>query len=424
MKPRILSTFLALLIGLFPALTLAGCGARAIAAEDLMSEVQPNSTAQTNEPLSADPSSPEAAALTNFSVQLFQTCAPGQESMLVSPFSVLSAFGMVSNGAKGETLAQIESTLGLSVPELNAYVGDYARTLPVEDGCRIDLANSIWIKDAEGFDVNPSFLQANADFYGAGAYRAPFDASTLDDINSWTSEHTNGMIPRILDNLPDESLMCLVNALAFEATWLDEYEDSDVREAPFTREDGSTKPAQLMYSMEGGFLEDAGATGFIKHYEGGRFAFAALLPHEGTSVADYAASLTGDHLRTLLENKSYDVDVDAAVPKFSGDWGTSLSEALASLDMPNAFDDRADFSGIAGEPGDLFIGDVIHKTHVEVDEHGTKAAAATALMMVGQAASAPEEREVKVVHLDRPFIYAIIDCETNIPLFLGTVMDV
>lgn len=423
MKPRILSTLLAITLALFPTLSLVGCGERAIAAENLMANVQPSGATQANEPAPSNPSASEAAALTDFSVRLFQTCAPGDESMLVSPFSVVSALGMVSNGAKGETSTQMESTLGLSAEELNTYLSTYARSLPTEDGCRMDVANSIWIRDIEGFDVNPAFLQTNADFYGAGAYRAPFDDSTLNDINAWTSEHTNGMIPRILDDLPSDSLMCLVNALAFEATWLDEYEDTDVHEATFTCEDGRTKPAQLMYSMEGGFLEDAGATGFIKHYEGARFAFAALLPNEGTSVADYAATLTGDHLRDLLENRSYDVDVDAAVPKFSGDWGTSLSEALAGLGMPNAFDDRADFSGIAGEPGDLFIGDVIHKTHVEVDEHGTKAAAATALMM--DAASAmPEEREVKVVHLDRPFIYAIIDCDTNIPIFLGTVMDI
>lgn len=419
--PAALGVAFGLLLALSPVLGLAGC-ARAIAAEDLMDGAEPASTAAA--PSDVEASGPGAEAVTDFSVRLFQQCAPGEESMLVSPLSALYALGMTANGAKGETLSQMEGTFGLTVGELNAYLGALAHDFPDQEGCRLDLANSLWIKDSGDFAVEPAFLQANADYYNAGAFLAPFDDTTLEDINAWTDDHTNGMIPRILDEISPRAFLYLVNALAFEAAWLDEYEDGDVQDAAFTCEDGSVRTAKLMHSWESAYLEDAKATGVVKRYEGGRFAFAALLPNEGTSVSDYAASLTGEGLRATLENARHDVDVDAALPKFSGDWGCDLAGALDALGMADAFDlDRADFSGIAGDPGEFFVDSVVHKTHVEVDEHGTKAAAATAVVMEC-AAAMPEEREVKTVHLDRPFVYLIVDCDTNVPLFIGTVMDV
>ena len=242
--PAALGAAFGLLLALSPALGLAGC-ARAIAAEDLMDGVEPAPTA--TEPSNVDVAGPGAEAVADFSVRLFQQCAPGEESMLVSPLSALYALGMTANGAKGETLSQMESMFGLTVGELDAYLGALARDFPDQEGCRLDLANSLWIKDSEDFAVEPAFLQANADHYGAGAFLAPFDDATLEDINAWTDDHTNGMIPRILEEISPHAFLYLVNALAFEATWLDEYEDGDVQDATFTCEDGSARTAKLMH---------------------------------------------------------------------------------------------------------------------------------------------------------------------------------
>ena len=214
--------------------------------------------------------------------------------------------------------------------------------------------------------------------------------------------------------------MCLVNALAFEAEWSQPYEEMQVRDGVFTREDGTEQTAEFMYSDEGHYLADDMATGFMKYYKGYKYAFAALLPNEGVSVEEYIASLDGESLHTMLANPQFDT-VFAAVPKFEVEYGTELSEVLSGMGMNDAFDPEcADFSGIGTSArGNLYISQVIHKTFISVAEKGTKAGAATATMM--EAGGAPSEP--KEVYLDRPFVYMLVDCENGTPLFVGTMMD-
>ena len=128
-------------------------------------------------------------------------------------------------------------------------------------------------------------------------FRAPFDETTLADLNAWVSDRTDGMIPAILDRIPGSAMVYLVNALAFDGQWESVYRENQIHEGTFTAEDGAAQPVQMMYSQEYAYLEDGLATGFLKYYEGGTYAFAALLPNEGVSLEDYIASLTGEGLR-------------------------------------------------------------------------------------------------------------------------------
>ena len=187
------------------------------------------------------------------------------------------------------------------------------------------------------------------------------------------------MIDGILDSIPADAVMYLVNALAFDGQWAKTYEAHQLREGQFTAADGRVLPAELMWSVEKRFLQDEKAVGFVKPYEGGRYGFAALLPEEGVSLTDYAASLTGKKLTEMLEG-AREVKVNAALPKFTSDYKAELSEVLAGMGMPLAFDrDLADFSLLGSwENGNLSIDKVIHKTHISVDERGTEAAASTA----------------------------------------------
>ena len=366
-----------------------------------------------------------AAAAADFGVRLFKTSMEEGKNTLISPLSVLYALAMTANGADGETLVQMEQVLGMDVENLNSYMLAYLDLLPESKDYKMSLANSIWFKDDPDFIVEQSFLQTNADYYGAGAYKAAFDESTRNDINNWVKEHTDGMIPEILDEIPDEAIMYLVNALAFDAKWADEYEEHQIREGPFTMEDGTRQDVDMMHSEEYTYLEDDMATGFIKYYKDRRYAFVAMLPNEGVSVSQYVDSLTGEHLRELLNNPQ-DLTVFASIPKFETEYDIEMSEVLQEMGMTDAFDWQiADFSKLGTYNVDgmnICINRVLHKTFISVTEQGTRAGAATAVEMVAEGAM--EIVEFKEVVLERPFVYMLIDCETNLPFFIGTMMNV
>lgn len=362
-----------------------------------------------------------AAAAADFGVELFQTAMEDGKNTLISPLSVLYALAMTANGADGETRAQMEQVLGMDCEALNSFMRAYMDLLS-ED---LSLANSIWFTDDPAFVVEESFLQTNADYYGASIYKTPFDEDTRNDINNWVKKHTHGMIPEILDKLPQNAIMYLVNALAFEAEWDEIYEKNQVWNGAFTTEDGIRQDVDLMHSEEHAYLEDDLATGFIKYYEGRKYAFAALLPNEGITVAQYVDSLTGDHLLDLLADPDH-VTTFVTMPKFETEYGVEMGEALQAMGMTDAFDDvLADFSRLGTYTGDgqnICISRVLHKTFISVAEKGTKAGAATAVEMVTEGALLIED--FREVVLDRPFVYMLIDCETNLPFFIGTMMNV
>jgi len=387
-----------------------------IKAENLMDNVTAGKVSAL-EDLSA-----QNAAVTDFALRLFRESETSGENTLISPLSVLCALAMTANGAKEETLSQMEAVLGMSVEELNLYLYSYMKNLPQGEKYNLSLANSIWFTDDERFKVNQEFLQTNADYYGADIYKAPFNDQTLKDINNWVKQNTDDMIPEILDKISQDAVMYLVNALAFEAEWMMPYEEQQVREGEFTKEDGTKQSAEFMYGSEHIYLEDENATGFMKYYKGGKYAFAAMLPREGVSVSDYISSLSGEELNALLNSPKH-TTVITSLPKFETEYAVEMAELLKSMGMTDAFDQsKADFEGLGTSgAGNLYISRVIHKTFISVAEMGTKAGAAT-MVEVGDGCAPPDE--IKEVYLNRPFVYMLIDCENNIPFFIGTMMDV
>ena len=406
MKKKLLALALSLL------LLLTACGGPDYSAEVLSSGGRKAPSADV------DLAGPGALAATDFAVELLQGADDGGD-ILLSPVSVLSALAMTANGAAGETKAQMEGVLGLPAEELNAYLQAYADALPEDEESRCSLANSVWFRDDDDrLTVEQTFLDTCADYYGADLFRAPFDETTLADLNAWVSDRTDGMIPSILDHIPDSAMVYLVNALAFDGQWESVYRENQIHDGTFTTEDGAQQPAQMMYSQEYAFLEDGLSTGFLKYYEGKTYAFAALLPNEGVTLEDYIASLTGEGLRDILTS-ARQITVEAAIPQFTAQYSTELSGVLAELGMADAFDaSRADFSAMGtSTDGPLYLSRVLHKTFLTLDAQGTRAGAAT----VVEVESGSDSATGRTVYLDRPFLYLLVDCEAKLPLFIGAV---
>ena len=416
MKTRISLVIISLLLVCAMAVNLTGCTME-VQAKDLMDGITPN---QVN---ALDDLGSQNADIADFAIRLFKASEESGKNTLISPLSVLCALAMTANGAEEETLAQMEEVLGMTTEELNLYLYSYMQNLPQGEKYKLSLANSIWFTEDERFTVNQDFLQTNANYYGADIYKAPFDNQTLKDINNWVKQNTNEMIPEILDKIPDEAIMYLVNALAFEAEWMEIYEKQQVRDGKFTKEDGTKQDVEFMYGTEGTYLEDENAIGFKKYYKGGKYAFVAMLPNEGVSVSEYIASLNGESLNALLSNPQYGT-VYTSIPKFETEYTVEMAEILKGMGMTEAFDMyNADFEGLGtSTAGNIYISRVLHKTFISVGEKGTKAGAATVVEMADGAAAEPQEP--KEVYLDRPFVYMLIDCENNIPFFIGAMMDV
>ena len=355
----------------------------------------------------------------DFGLGLLRGSMNTEKNVLISPVSVLAALSMTANGAEGDTLTQMETVLGKNKDALNQW---YEYDIVKARSEYLYLANAIYLKDDGELAVKESFLQTLEKWYETGVYMTSFNESTLREINQFVEDNTNGMVKKILDKIPEEAVMYLVNALAFEAQWAKPYNEYEVSQRVFTTEDGREQTIELMYSEEYDvYLEDELFTGFVKDYEGGRYAFAALLPKEGVSVKEVADALSKADITHKINNR-WGGTVLTAMPKFQTEFDVEMSEVLKNMGMTDAFDDeKANFSGMGTYAGeDLFISRVLHKTFISVAEQGTRAGAATVIEAAAEAAM-PEE--TKAVILNRPFLYMIWDRETNMPIFMGTFMD-
>lgn len=397
--------------------SLTGCGDMPVQANDLMEGVEPQ---KVETPPLTDVFSKSTA---DFSIKLLQQTYTDEKNTLVAPLSVLTALAMTANGADGETLTQMEKVLGggQSIADLNGYLKTFFDTRENTEKVKFTTANSIWFRDdADRLTVEQDFLQKNADYYGAAAYKAPFDNQTVKDINRWVKQNTDGMIKKVVDEISPETMLYLINTLVFDGEWQVIYKRENVRDGIFTNINGEEQSAKMMYCGLNQYLEDGMATGFVKNYAGGQYSFVALLPNEGVSLSSYVESLTGEKFRnTFLQAKK--TSVKSAIPKFSYDCNFTLNDGLKAMGLKNAFDGAdADFSAMGHSvDGNLYIGRVVHKTFISVDERGTKAGAVTSVQVDGN--SAP--METYMVHLDRPFVYAIVDNATGLPVFMGTVVS-
>lgn len=346
------------------------------------------------------------------------------ENPVLSPLSAYLCLAMLMPGANENTKAEFEKILGADWDYVSALAADIAAQLEKTGGStKLDLANSIWTDDDKAV-IEEEWLKTVKAYFGPDIYSAdlPSDGA-LKAINKWVNDKTNGMIPKLHDdNYDKDTIMVLLNALYMKAEWAHKFEGNDTYDREFTKADGSavTVPFMNMYEAYESYIKTEDAEGIMLPYDDGRLAFIALKPGSG-DARGYASSLTGAKLKELIAAAKADTFVTVNMPKFSTGYSVYLTDALKAMGMTDAFDPfLADLSGAGrGVDGPLYISYVFQRVKVDVDEEGTEAAAVTEIA-TAEGCALPADEPI-VLTFDKPFVYAIVDTETGVPLFAGVM---
>ncbi len=349
--------------------------------------------------------SSDADRLADVSLKLFRAAEEPGKNIVASPLSMIYALAMLNNGASDETKAQLEALFGCDAAALTDMLSAYAKTVPnAYGGGKIRLANAMWVR--AGAPIRQEFIRTNRETLGAEVFQRTFSAAAVRELNSWVSRQTDGMIPSILSDLPPDAWFVLVNALLFKCNWGDRYQGTTPMD--FHAADGTVQKADMLRSMEHLYLHDDNAVGFRKLLQG-HYAFAVVLPKEGMTPAEYLATLDGSALRRLLQYELYD-EVHTAMPKFKAEFSRDLIPVFQKAGLTV-------LTGLDGIAEDAFVSGAVHKAVIDVNEEGVSAAAVTAI--VGAGSGIPKKEKIATVIADRPYVYMIVDTDTNVPLFIG-----
>ena len=362
-----------------------------------------------------------------FGVGLFaRTVAEDDGNLMLSPLSASVALTMLLNGTDGDTYTQIRDMLGYAeIQDLDAINAAYqslrTQLLAADPEVQFTLANAVFYDSVynSGAPFKAPFLTALQTSFDATSEGLPFgDPAALDVINGWASENTNGRVPRVLDEISQDLVLILMNALYFKGSWTTEFEASDTQDADFRRADGSTVRVPTMTGkIPSRLAHGDGYTAIEMPYGRQNFSFVALLPDEG-SLSDFAARLDAGLWTDAVTRLGALPDgsgVTVRLPRFSFSTDQMLNKQLQALGMTDAFSRAADLSRMSDDPR-LQVSFVKQNTFVDVNEEGTEAAAVTT---VGVEATSAGPAFVA----DRPFVFAIRERTSGTLLFIGQVAD-
>lgn len=345
-----------------------------------------------------------------------------RDNVILSPLSASMALGMTLNGADGATFDDMRDGLGfaqLDQAEINvAYRGLIELLTDLDPTVRFDIGNSVWAR--EGVPFHQTFFDQVAEAFDAQATALDFDApGSVDVINGWVSDRTNGYIDRIVDQLDPSLVMLLINAIYFDGTWTHTFDVEDTRQQSFQRPDGSTVTVDMMsiadveFDFGGGTLGGTGYTAVDLPYGGGAFSMLVVVPQG--DVRELAAELDAAAFSEVIANLSPTMVDAVSIPKFELSYDVYLNDPLKEMGMEVAFTPSADFTRMSPIGDEMCIGFVRQKTFMEVDERGTRAAAVTG---VGIGATS-----FTGLIADRPFLIAIRERLSGTMLFVGVVGD-
>ncbi|MFN8372208.1 MAG: serpin family protein [Anaerolineae bacterium] len=367
-----------------------------------------------------------------FAFDLYQQiAADSEDNILYSPYSISLALAMTYAGARGETEQQMQDTLHFALPqsELHPMFGDLNNTLNSRaeefaayevEALHLNIANALWGEQTLPFQSG--FTQTLEQNYAAALRLVDFINAAEDarvTVNDWVADETEDRIQDLVPQgviTPDTRLV-LANAIYFQAGWMNTFDEAFTRDDTFNLLDGTQVMVPMM-NLQENFLYTAG-DGYqaIQLPYWGDMSMLVFLPDDG-QFETFEQALSTQTLSDTLGNLTPQ-DVNLAMPRFEYEFSVGLNDILSALGMPIAFTDDADFSGMADAP--LSISDVLHKAYIKVDESGTEAAAATAVVVGVTSVQVPQE--VIALRIDRPFLYVIYDQRTNTLLFMGRVLN-
>lgn len=403
---------------------LSACGSTASLAQSNLGRVtSPNAPADDVQTLTDGNNA--------FALELYQSLRSQDGNLIYSPYSVSVALAMTYAGARGETEAQMARTMHFLPqdqmhPALNALDLQLASRGQAqsedETPLQLNIANAVWAK--QGLPLRQDYLDVIAQNYGAGIRLADFARqydAVRKEINDWVSKKTND---KIRDLIPEGTLnpstaMVLVNAIYFKADWIYQFDPNNTHDAPFHLLDGSDVQVKMMSQSLSGvpYAQGDGYQAVELPYQGGTAVMDIIVPEEG-KFDEFESGLDIQNLNEILGNLQPVDGLDLGLPKFSFTKNFNLTEQLSAMGMPDAFNGNADFSGMTGDRS-LCIDVVLHKAFVAVDEKGTEAAAATAVVMKEMAMMPSDLRLI----IDRPFLFVIRDSSSGQILFVGRVLN-
>lgn len=359
-----------------------------------------------------------------FSFDLYREIAKTEkkENFCLSPLSASLCLGMVMNGADGNTYAEMQKVLGFegfTNEQINEYVQMMQTELPKLDGRTIFTnANSLWIKD--GYTLLPEFIQTNKTYYDAEVSNEPFDNSTLEKINGWCNKKTNGLIPDIIDRIPDNIISYLINAIYFKGLWTNEFKKSDTKDEPFYMANGQTiKVPTMKQTQSNNFFANEEVMAVELPYGNEAFSIFLFMPAnpDEKNLDDIIKGLDQETWQSWNE-LLYPKTMTIYLPRFLIKTEKNLIETLNSLGIHDAFNSfSADFTKMS-ITNKFYIGLLKQKTYIELNESGTEAAAVTIAGMIDNSAAPHIPTEIR---FDHPFGYVLKEKSTGAILFAGKV---
>ncbi|MBO7744571.1 serpin family protein [Paenibacillus sp. MWE-103] len=348
-----------------------------------------------------------------------------RNNTLFSPFSVSLALSLMLDGARGETreeLLKLLAVQGIGRDAIN-HGNEVLLDLIEHDDPKTEvrIANAIWAQ--KGLPLRDDYVKAMKQAYAAKIATLDFGdkPAAAKTVNGWVSDRTEGLIRDLVseDDISGQTAMMLVNAIYFHGRWTEPFETSATRDEPFHREDGTDVTVPMMGKRETLPHKSTPAYKAVQiPYGSGQWRFIAALPADGRTLKEAEAALLRDPAEWTEGFEASETAL--ALPRFKMAATSNLTETLRALGMVRSLSPAADFSGIAGEEAELFVSRALHKAFIEVDETGTKAAAATAI--VGDSGSAGPA-DVFEFRADRPFLFAVVNATTGVLAFMGRVAD-